>query len=142
MTVRNCCEIMRKVNIRPTAIRVVVYEAIQDISDTFSLTDLEDILDEIDKSSIFRTLTLFREHHLIHRVDDGSGFLKYCMCHNHGECESEERHCHFYCKQCQKTYCLEKDIVPEVSLPESFQMQEVNYVAKGICSACSKKIQE
>ena len=45
-----------------------------------SVTDLEDKLDTVDKSTIFRTLTLFLSHHLIHGVDDGSGSLKYAVC--------------------------------------------------------------
>ena len=32
-----------------------------------------------DKLTIFRTLVLFLEHHLIHSVEDESGSLKYCV---------------------------------------------------------------
>lgn len=131
--------ILEEVGIRPTATRLLIYGTIAGLTDTFSLGNLEDLLPSIDKSVIFRTLTLFHEHHLIHGVDDGSGSHKYCLCHNHGHCLNEEAHCHFYCEHCQKTYCLNKDSIPPIRLPEGFVAQKVSYVVKGICSECARK---
>jgi Fur family ferric uptake transcriptional regulator len=106
---------------------------------TFSLSDLEDALPSVDKSSIFRAITLFHEHRLIHSVDDGSGSLKYCICHNGGHCNLEELHCHFYCERCKRTFCLDETHVPLASVPEGFSVRTVSYVMKGICPACSGK---
>ena len=47
--------------------------------------------------------------------------------------------CHFYCEHCQKTYCLDKDSIPPIRLPEGFVAQKVSYVVKGICSECARK---
>ena len=105
--------ILEETGIRPTSTRLLIYEAIAGTKDTFSLGSLEAQLQSIDKSVIFRTLTLFHEHRLIHSVDDGSGSLKYCLCHNHGHCTNEEEHCHFYCECCGKTYCLFDDIMQQ-----------------------------
>ncbi len=132
-------EILEKAGVKPTSIRILVYKAIENMEDTFSLGDLEDELTSVDKSSLFRTLTILNQHNLIHSVDDGSGSLKYCVCHNHGECTEEEEHCHFYCEICKKTYCLEEDLIPYIKLPEGFAAHSVNYIVKGICSNCSKK---
>src|SRR5574344_2526916 len=107
MTTKECNDIMEKADIRPTSIRILVYKAIAETQGTFCLTDLEDKLLSVDKSSIFRALTLFHEHHLIHSIDDGSGFTKYCLCQNHGSCKKEEIHAHFHCEVCNKTFCLE-----------------------------------
>ena len=52
-------EVFRRHNIRPTAVRVLVYNAIKSFQDTFSMSDVEDALETVDKSSIFRTLALF-----------------------------------------------------------------------------------
>lgn len=139
MTAKECCAIIANANIRPTSIRILVYEAISNLHDTFSLSDLESILDTVDKSSIFRALSVFSEHNLIHSVDDGSGYMKYCLCHNHGECREEESHCHFYCELCNKTYCLENDALPNITLPPNFVAKHINYVIKGTCAACTSK---
>ena len=62
-------------DIRPTAIRVLVLRTLLEMKQAMSVSDLEAQLDTVDKSTIFRTLTLFLSHHLIHGVDDGSGTL-------------------------------------------------------------------
>lgn len=139
MKAKECCDIITRANIRPTSIRILVYEAISELQNTFSLSDLEEIIGTVDKSSIFRTLTIFAEHHLIHSVDDGSGYTKYCLCHNHGLCEETENHYHFYCEKCEKTYCLEETFALKISLPDGFEVKNINYVIKGICANCTKK---
>ena len=125
--------------IRPTAVRLLVLKAARGFSDTFSLTDVENALDTVDRSSVFRALTAFTEHHLLHEVDDGSGMKKYCLCHNDHACLPEEMHCHFYCERCRRTYCLETTALPHVELPSGFEVSTGEYVLKGICPNCRAK---
>lgn len=139
MTTKESNDIIAKAAIRPTSIRILVYKAISELEDTFSLADLEDQLPTIDKSSIFRALTLFHEHHLIHSINDGSGFMKYCLCHNHGSCQKEEVHAHFHCEICNKTFCIDSYTIPDIVTPEAFIIKEVNFVIKGICAKCTSK---
>lgn len=139
MTAKESCDIMGNAGIRPTSMRILVYEAVSGFENTFSLSDVEEALPDADKSSIFRAITVFSEHHLIHEVDDGTGSMKYCFCRNFGECTREEEHCHFYCVKCHKTYCLQDDAIPDINLPEGFVADEVSYVVKGVCPDCSGK---
>ncbi len=125
--------------IRPTAVRILVLEAMSRFKNTFSLADLETAADTLDKSSIFRSLTLFAEHHLLHVVEDGSGATKYCLCHNDHACRVEELHCHFHCEVCGKTYCLDHVHIPPVSYPAGYEVREINYLIKGRCPACRSK---
>lgn len=140
MKAQDYSPILEEAGIRPTSTRLLIYEAIAGTKDTFSLGSLEEQLQSVDKSVIFRTLTLFHEHRLIHSVDDGSGSLKYCLCHNHGHCKEKEEHCHFYCECCGKTYCLSKDMIPPVDIPEGFIARKMNYIIKGTCAECSKRL--
>ena len=80
-------------NIRPTAVRQLVWREIQHIDYAFSLADVEDLLPTVDRSSIFRTLTLFEEHDLLHGFEDGSGHRKFCLCLDHDE-HGNHHHCH------------------------------------------------
>lgn len=123
-------------HIRPTAVRILVMRAIMHRSETFTLNDAENWLPEMDRSSIFRTLKLFAEHKILHEIDDGSGFCKYCVC----RCESSHHlnHIHFACVKCGKTYCLEDQTIPIVQLPEAFVAQDYEYIVKGICHKCTK----
>ena len=92
----------------------------------------------MDKSSIFRVLNLFVEHHIVHVIEDGSGTLKYEICDSQ-ECSIADMHTHFYCEKCHKTFCFKAIQIPEIDLPEGFSMNSVNYVVKGICPKCAAR---
>ena len=104
-----------------------------------SLADLEEELDTVDKSTIFRAITLFHAHHLIHCIDDGSGALKYAVCSDDCDCSVSDLHSHFYCERCHRTFCFENIHVPVVNLPDGFTVSSVNYVLKGVCPACAAR---
>ena len=129
-------------DIRPTAMRIMILREMLSCDEAFSLLSLEDRLDTVDKSTIYRCITLFLTHHLIHAIDDGTGTIKYavcspeCHCGENGE-HLDDLHAHFYCEQCHRTYCLNRIHVPVVTLPAGFQVKHINYVLKGICSACA-----
>ena len=74
-----CLKILEQRGIKPTAIRMLVLKAMIETEQAVSLLDLENKLDTVDKSTIFRTITLFVSHHLAHSVDDGTGSLKYAV---------------------------------------------------------------
>ena len=80
-------------DIKPTAMRLLILRTMMEMKRAVSVTDLEDKLDTVDKSTIFRTLTLFLSHHLIHGVDDGSGSLKYAVCEDCCMCTVEASTC-------------------------------------------------
>ena len=132
-------EILQQHGIRPTAVRILLLEIMERFENTFSLADLETEADTLDKSSIFRSLTLFARHHLLHVVEDGSGATKYCLCHNDHACRVEEMHCHFHCEICGKTFCLDNIHIPVISYPAGFEVREIHYLRKGRCRACRSK---
>ena len=57
--------------IKPTANRLLVLKALAGFDHPVTMSELEDSIDSIDKSGIFRTLMLFKEKHLLHQIDDG-----------------------------------------------------------------------
>ena len=126
-------DILNKRKIKPTAIRLLVLKAMMEFERAFSLLDLENYLDTVDKSTVSRTINLFLDHHLIHCIDDGSGSLKYSVCGEDCSCSIEELHAHFYCLKCHKTFCLRNIPVPTVQLPRNFTLESINYVLKGCC---------
>lgn len=126
-------------SIKPTAIRLWVVRTLIEAKQALSLADLERQLDTVDKSTLFRTLSLFLSHHLIHGVDDGSGSLKYAVCEDCCKCTMEDQHTHFYCENCRKTFCIRSVRVPLVPLPNGFIPLHINYVIKGLCAECAEK---
>ena len=125
-------------SVRTTPNRILVAEALSEAGRPVSLSELEDILPSMDKSSIFRCLSLFRDVHLVHVIEDGGDGLRYELCHCHESDHDDDLHAHFYCERCRKTFCLEDIPVPEVDLPEGYLMTSVNYLVKGICPDCAK----
>ena len=121
-------------DIKPTAVRSLVWQVASEQTETFSLADMERWLPQTERSSIFRALRLFSEHHLLHEIDDGSGTQKYCVC----RCEGHHHinHVHFYCTSCGRTYCLEDYLIPVVDMPKGFRMDDAEYIVKGICAQC------
>lgn len=132
-------ELLTQRKIQPTAIRILVLQAMMQANRTVSLLDLETILDTVDKSSIFRTITLFLSHHLAHSIDDGTGSLKYAVCGETCSCDVEDLHTHFHCEKCNKTFCLKSIPTPVVSMPKGFTLSSINYVLKGLCPDCAGK---
>lgn len=129
-------ELLEAHGIRPTAVRILICRAISAFHDTFSINDVEAALESVDRSTVFRTLTNFAEHHLVHEIEDGSGQKKYCFCHNDHKCTPEEMHCHFYCTSCHKTFCLDNTAIPVVEYPPGFRLDSVEYLMRGICAKC------
>ena len=97
------------------------------------------ILDTVDKSSIFRTLTLFHAHRVVHGIDDGTGSFKYALCDADCDCELDGEHTHFHCVECNRTFCFKNIPTPLVSLPDGFKLHSVNYVVTGVCADCASK---
>lgn len=132
-------EFLKKEGITPTPVRLLVWRCLRESKVPLSLTDIEMRLDSVDKSTISRTLTLFRGHHLLHSFNDGSGSVKYEICSSKHLDRHDDFHVHFRCELCGQTICLTEVGVPEVVLPEGFQPNEINYVISGICAECNKK---
>ncbi|MDR2809404.1 MAG: transcriptional repressor [Tannerellaceae bacterium] len=126
--------------IKPTAIRLLVFRAMLEHPQAFSLMDMENKLDTVDKSTLSRTISLFRKKLLIHSIDDGSGSIKYSVCRSECTCSLSDLHVHFSCTRCKRTFCLENISIPEVQLPSGFLLENINFVLKGLCGHCSKLI--
>jgi Fur family ferric uptake transcriptional regulator len=123
-------------HIKPTAMRELVLKVLSEQKSAISLSDLEQKFEKADKVTLYRTLKTFEENKLVHCIDDGSGSVKYALCHETCECNPSDLHVHFLCTKCQKTYCLNDIQIPYINLPVSFQMETINMVVKGICSNC------
>ncbi len=135
----NCVRLLEQHGIKPTSNRIVVVRALAEEEHPSSISDLETRILTIDKSGIFRSLMLFREHHLVHSIEDGEGGVKYELCHSHDEEEDDDQHVHFFCEQCHRIFCLHDTPVPPIQLPDGYSAHSFNYMVKGICGECRKK---
>jgi Fe2+/Zn2+ uptake regulation proteins len=136
---QHCTEILEQHGIKPTANRIVVLKALATAMYPISLSELERKILTIDKSGIFRTLGLFRNNHLVHVVESSSDGARYELCHSQHTHTDDDLHPHFFCEQCQRTFCIDNVVTPSIPLPDGYTMHSVNYVVKGICPDCMDK---
>lgn len=139
MNDNSCLHKLALRHIRPTAIRLLILRTMMKKNRAVSQPELEQALITVDKSTIFRTITVFLNHALIHAVDDGSGTLKYAVCSDDCTCNVADQHVHFYCRLCRRTFCLRQQSVPLTQVPDGFTIEGVNYVLKGLCPHCAAK---
>ena len=68
MNENESADLLARHGIKPTANRIVVAKTLAKEDRPLSLSELERKIMTIDKSGIFRALTLFRDHHLVHAI--------------------------------------------------------------------------
>lgn len=130
-------DLMQHHGVRPSSNRILVASALAKAPRPVSMAELEADLDTVDKSGISRALALFREHQMVHVIEDGSEAVRYELCTSHHSDSDDDLHVHFYCRACRRTFCLRDVPVPGVPLPEGYRMEGVNYMVKGLCPECS-----
>lgn len=129
-------ELLLQHGVKPTANRLLIARALEEARRPLSMTELEERLETIDKSNVFRALVAFREAHLVHVLEDAGDGVRYELCHSHSDRADEDVHVHFYCTRCHRTYCLEDTPVPPVAVPEGYEAESVSYLIKGVCPSC------
>ena len=124
--------------IAPTAMRLLVLDALVKHPAALSLADVEVLLKHADRITVHRTLKTFTDKGLVHRIEDGSGAVKFALCEP--SCTPEHHHdlhVHFFCTRCRETACLPAVPVPAIALPGAYQVQETSLVMKGLCPRCA-----
>lgn len=131
-------DLLRKHDLRKTPARLEILELYADTPHAMSHGDVEQQLADMDRVTIYRTLSTFEDKGIIHRAYDGGGVVKYALCHANCSAHShQDEHLHFSCIQCGNTYCIEGYAIPEIVSPKGYTINNVFLFAKGICSSCS-----
>lgn len=130
--------LLQKSNVRPTAMRILVYKFLLENEAAKTLTDIENYFDQSDRTTLYRTIKTFEDNGIVHQIDDGTGMAKYALCEEGCNCEIEtDLHLHFHCTNCDQTICLTDHKIPQINLPNGFSAEDVNLVIKGVCDKCS-----
>lgn len=131
-------KILKKNQVRPTAMRILIYNFLLSKKNAVGLTEIENNFAKAERTTLYRTIKTFEENGIVHQIDDGTGTAKYALCEIGCNCEIEtDLHLHFHCNKCDKTICLTDHKIPKINLPEGFKAENVNLVVKGICDTCS-----
>ena len=125
--------------VKVTPNRLMVARALGESSRPLSLMELEEVLETVDKSNIFRTLSLFKEHHLVHVLEGSGEGARYELCHSHSEDGDDDLHVHFHCENCHRTFCLWDTPVPRVEVPAGYEAASASFLVRGLCPECASR---
>lgn len=88
-----------------------------------------------NRVTIYRVLERLEEEGLIHKFVNVDGVVNYAKCNSCKEGHHFHNHVHFNCKKCNEVTCIE-NIVPKITMPAQFVVEEYNFVVSGICPNC------
>jgi len=129
-------EILKSHDLRVTTLRSQILTCFQQQSSNLSQTRLEQLLDNPDRISVYRTLNRFVDSGLLHKVQTDE-VTHYALCHGCGSQDHSDGHIHFNCSSCLEVICLDDIMSPEINLPKGYTGEEVNILVKGLCVNCT-----
>jgi len=122
---------------RNTPSKEAVLEVLTNAGKAMSRDAIEQKVDvAIDRATIYRILNRFSEDGLVHKIvaEDGKQYFAVCMnCDDHS---FTNNHFHFRCTSCQTLECLPEAV--HFSVPNGYNVENVNCVLTGICNECSE----
>jgi Fur family transcriptional regulator, ferric uptake regulator len=134
-------DLLDKHNLKKTAPRLRVLSLLASRQVATSQPDLEEVIEDVDRATLYRILNAFEEKGIIHKVFDLHGTANYALCHS--DCKENhhhDEHLHFNCINCNKVYCLDDLDLPPIKLPAGFSSNGFTLSATGICPSCNKKL--
>ena len=141
-------DLLREKGLKVTSQRLMVLNILSAHGDEhLTVEELYDLAKEespeIGLATIYRTVQVLLELHVIEKVTFDDGFARYEL--NGEETGSGHRHHHAICTQCGKVYSLETDLLDtlEKQVFESLGFEVTDHEVKlyGLCSACRRKAQ-
>ena len=134
--IQNLSQELTKAGIKPSYQRIKIFDYLIN-NNTHPTVDtiykkLSEEIPTLSKTTVYNTLKLFEEHHLIKSVNIEDNEIRYDgQKHIHG---------HFKCEQCRKIYDFDYNFEDlKYSGLENFVLNQTDIIIKGICKKCQSK---
>jgi Fur family transcriptional regulator, ferric uptake regulator len=131
-------ELLRSRKIRVTRRKLAILGEIAESLHPLSASDLHGRLITrmpLDLATIYRTLAMLRERHLVREITDATGTQYYEIA-----CKHNPVHPHFKCVRCSRISCLSTLEQDETALMARFagncEIHEISITLSGICGQC------
>ncbi len=117
-----------------TAIRTKLLEILYIAEEALSSKEIESKLDDdVDRVTLYRTIKLFEEKKIIHKIVIDDQVTKYKLINS----QKGKEHPHFHCTECDKVLCLPDTPLPSCKLPDGFSIQAQSTIVEGTCQNCN-----
>ncbi|MBN8857722.1 MAG: transcriptional repressor [Sphingobacteriales bacterium] len=121
---------------RNTIARTQILDLITNSKTALSHAEIEQLLDGLcNRVTIYRVLERLAEDHLVHKIINVDGHLKFAACHNCKD-HHHDNHVHFSCVECGSVTCLE-GVEPVFKIPRKYKVQEMSFMVSGLCPDCA-----
>ncbi|TAJ10117.1 transcriptional repressor [Marinilabiliaceae bacterium JC017] len=128
-------EILEKHQIPKTSFRELVIAILMENKEALSQKEIETkIPGSTDRVTLYRTLKLFDNKGLIHKIILDDQNVKYKLINE----QIGVSHPHFHCRKCHRVICLPQVELPSCELPEGFSEAQCNLLVEGICNNCNQ----
>ncbi len=148
---KNCChgplseeqikEILSRNGLNRTKVKIQILQEISKSHKPLSVVEIHALIKEgCDVSTVFRTITQFKEKNLILEVNLEEGFFRYEM-NSSNETHNNHHHHHVRCRTCGDIQNIEKcdlSAFEKAIAKLGFKKMEHRLEFSGICSRCSR----
>jgi Fur family transcriptional regulator, ferric uptake regulator len=138
-------KILKEHGLSITTPRLVILEIFLHTSNILDHAELMYLCREkVHRITLYRTLHLFYQHHLLLKVPSNTGITKYLYRglreDNRGgkTGHTPERKIHLICQDCGRITSLEDARLPPIQLPKNFEPNFMDLIVNGKCRSCSK----
>lgn len=128
--------LLRKRKLKATPTRLDVLEIIASSENAVPYTQIQDVLQNFDRVTLYRTLHALIEKGIVHKamVDDNDTYYALCS-HNCNSESHNHQHIHFKCKKCSEVMCLQASHPFSIEVKDH-SIEQLEISATGLCLNC------
>jgi Fur family ferric uptake transcriptional regulator len=129
-------DLLRAAGVKVTPGRLRVLDALCAASRPLSHADLEALLPDADRVTLYRVLDSLVACGLALKAVDPRGVFRFSASARH---RRHDGHVHFRCTGCGGVFCLKAAPPPPPKLPRGFRLDHVEYDVRGTCAQCARQ---
>ena len=128
-------DLLRAAGVKVTPGRVRVLDALMGASQPMSHAEVETLLPDADRVTLYRVLDSLVACGLALRAVDTRGVFRFSASGPH---RRHDGHVHFRCTGCGGVFCLKAAPPQPPKLPRGFRLEHVEYDVRGTCAQCAR----
>lgn len=128
-------DLLRAAGARVTPGRVRVLDALAAAAHPLSHADIEILLPDADRVTLYRVLDSLVACGLALRAADARGVFRFSA----AGARRHDGHAHFRCIDCGGVFCLKAAPPPPPKLPRGFHLAAADYDLRGTCADCTAR---